>query len=170
MDRLRERKRMGSRRISTILAELRRPFLVVAGLAGLLQLLVVGGDYALPAISDSWVRREMPAWERAAIFEEGEDFAGLIAFLRTQIPEDGRLILPPSQPQRLLAHVGFMQYFLFPRDIHNCGVGEVEACILRVVGSKTYILALPDFPPRGLAERSKYYIPYSDDYGVFAPQ
>jgi hypothetical protein len=170
MDRVRERRRMGSRGSSSVLAELRRVFLVVAGLAGLFQLLVVGGDYALPAILDSWALRQLPAWERAAIFEEGEEFAGFISFLRSQVPEDGRVILAPAQTQKRLAHIGFMQYFLFPRDIHNCGAEEVDECILRVVGPRTYIMALPGFPPRDLAERSKRYVPFTDEYGVFAPK
>jgi hypothetical protein len=170
MDLVRERRRMGSRGMSTLLAELRRVFLVVAGLAGLFQLLIVGGDYALPAILDSWALRQLPAWERAAIFEEGEEFAGFISFLRSQVPEDGRVILAPAQTQKRLAHIGYMQYFLFPRDIHNCGAEEVDECILRVVGPKTYIMALPGFPPRDLAERSKRYVPFTDEYGVFAPE
>ena len=161
---------MGASLRTRILEKARFAFLVAVGLAGLAQVWIVGHDYAIPTASDSWAMRGLPAWERTALFQEDEDFAGFISFLRLQIPEDGRLILPPRRPERSLAHVGFMQYFLFPREIHTCGLNEVDDCILRVTGRKTYIISLPDFPPRDLAERSKRFVPYSGDYGVFVPK
>lgn len=153
-----------------MVARLSRWLLLAAGLAGLFQLFVVGRGYALPFLEATWSMREKPAWQRAAILQEGEDFAGFVAFLRSQVPEDARVILPPNKPQRPLAHIGFMEYFLFPRDIHNCAENEVDDCILRVAGRNTFILGLPDFPPRELAERSKRFIAYHDGYGVFAPK
>ncbi len=151
-------------------AKLSRWLLLAAGLAGLFQLVVVGRGYVVPLVEATWVMREKPAWQRAAILEEGEGFAGFVDFLRSQIPEDARVILPPNKPQRPLAHVGFMEYYLFPREIHNCGENEIDDCILRVVGRHTFILGLPDFPPRELALRSKQFIAYDDDYGVYAPK
>jgi hypothetical protein len=116
-----------------------------------------------------WELRYKPAWERSALLQAG-DVAGFVAFLREQVPEDGRLILPPNFPLRPFAHVGYMQYYLFPRDIENCGQGEIEACVRRIGGAKTYIMALPDFPPRELAQIRLQFIPYRDDMGVFAPR
>ena len=153
-----------------MVAKVRYLLLVAAGLAGLFQLYVVARGYAIPLLEVTWGMRDDPAWERAAVLEEDEDFASYIAFLRSHIPEDARLILPPSRPARPLAHIGFMQYYLFPRDIHNCGYDEIDVCILRVTGGNTFILALPDFPPRELAELSKRFVPYRDGYGVFAPK
>jgi hypothetical protein len=144
--------------------------ILVVGIAGLAQLFVVGRGYAIPFLASVWAMRDDPAWQRAAMVQEGEEFAAFIAFLRSQIPEDARVILPPIKPERSIAHVGFMQYFLYPRDIHNCGVNEVDDCILRVVGKNTFIVGLPDFPPRELALRSKHFIGFRDDYGVFAPR
>jgi hypothetical protein len=125
---------------------------------------------AVPNWEAIWPIRNLPAWQRSAILVDGEELAGYLGFLRANIPEDARVILPPLFPQRPVAHVGLMQYYLFPRDIHNCGFGEVEECTLRVVGAHTYIIGLPDFPPVELALRSKRYIPYRDGLGVFAPK
>lgn len=149
---------------------MRKLFLVIAALSALIQLILVGRDYAVPLIQTAWTARHAPAWQRAAALQEDEDFAGFIAFLRQNIPEDARVILPPNKPERPLAHIGFMQYYLFPREIHNCGVNEVDDCILRVTGRNTYILGLPDFPPRALAQQSKRFVGYHDDYGVFVPK
>jgi hypothetical protein len=153
-----------------VLGKVRYLLLLVAGLSGLFQLYVVARGYAIPLLGVTWAMREDPAWERAAVLQEGQVFAGYIAFLRSHIPKEARVILPPTRPQRPLAHIGFMQYYLFPRDIHNCGYDEVDDCILRVVGRNTFILGLPDFPPRELAELSKQFVPYQDDYGVFIPK
>ena len=118
----------------------------------------------------AWNMRDYPAWERSATMLGGRDFAGYIRFLRDETPADARIILPPQIPVRPIAHVGLMQYFLFPRDIHNCGISEVEACVLRVSGPNTYILAVQGFPPKHLAELSKYIIQYEDELGVYAPR
>ena len=149
---------------------MRRLFLVLAALSAFFQLILVARDYAVPLIQTAWTARQEPAWQRAAELQEDEDFAGFIAFLRQSIPEDARVILPPNKPERPLAHIGFMQYYLFPRDIHNCGVNEIDDCILRVTGRNTYILGLPDFPPRALAHQSQRFVGYHDDYGVFVPK
>jgi hypothetical protein len=144
--------------------------LAAAFFAGVFQLGVVARDYMGPLLGMTWEMRALPAWHRAALVQEGEAFAGLVSFLRDEIPEGARVVLPPTRPERPVAHIGFMQYFLFPRDIHNCGYNEVDDCILRVVGPNTYVIGLPDFPPRELALRSKRFIQFQDDYGVFAPR
>lgn len=124
----------------------------------------------LPTARSTWNMRQYPAWERSATILGGRDFADYIKFVRDHTPADARIILPPRVPVRPVAHVGLMQYFLFPRDIHNCGIREVEACVRRVRGSNTYILAVDGFPPRDLAELSKYLIQYEDELGVYAPR
>jgi len=140
-------------------------FLVVLMLQ--LRLTIVGRG--MPIARRLWDLRFKADWERSALLQPG-DVAGFVGFLRQQVPEDGRLILPPNIPQRPFAHVGYMQYYLFPRDIQNCGHDEVEACVRRIGGAKTYIMALPDFPPRALASEKLRFIPYRDDMGVFAPR
>jgi len=107
--------------------------------------------------------------ERAAVLMEGERFAEFVAFIRANTSEDARIILPPNFPQQPVAHIGLMQYFLYPRDIHNCGVNEVEECVMRVTGENTYILAVGGFPPPGIAELHKDLIPFDDTRGLYAP-
>jgi hypothetical protein len=144
--------------------------MLVVAATGVFQAHIVVTGYAVPTLRRLWSMRDLSSWQRAALFEQGEEFAGFVAFLRSEIPEEARVILPPLLSPRAVAHTGLMQYYLFPRDIHNCGAEEVEACILRVTGRRTYILAVPEFPPRELAEKSKRFVSYRDGFGVFVPK
>jgi hypothetical protein len=92
-----------------------------------------------------------------------------LKFLRDTLPEDARLILPPRTFNTAYEHIGMMQYFLIPRDIHNCGRNEVKACVQRATGEKTYILAVYYFPPRDLARQTRRQIHYDENRGLFAP-
>lgn len=134
------------------------------------QLYTTAQEYAIPwgrRVADSW---DLPLWERTALFLEGEEFAEYIGFLRQQVPEDARVILPPRLPLGTFSYVSYIQYYLFPRDIHNCGINEVEACVARVGGSNTFIIAVDEFPPFELALEHKIFIPFNDRLGAFAPK
>ncbi|NIM96113.1 MAG: hypothetical protein GTO18_20630 [Anaerolineales bacterium] len=117
-----------------------------------------------------WQLRDMSAVQKSAFMTWSEEFSEYVLFLQEVIPEDARVILPPNNYAPPIDNVGYMQYFLIPREIHNCGPDEIEACVLRVSGSDTYILSIGDFPPRELAEISKSYLEFSDDYGVYVPK
>ncbi len=155
-------KEKGSRMMSVVLLLLSAALIV--------NLVTIARSYAAPTLKQVWQLRDSPAWERAAYLLEGRRFGGFVSFVRETTPDDARIILPPRLPPRTTAHVDLMQYFLYPRDIHNCGIAEVEACVLRVRGSNTYILSVKGFPPRDLAEESKHLIPYQDELGVYAPR
>jgi hypothetical protein len=99
----------------------------------------------------------------------GEEFAAYIDFLHREVPTQAKVILPPRLPVQAEAHVGLMQYYLFPRQIHNCGVDEVEACVRRSTGVATYLLVVKEFPPRALAEAAHQYVPFNEERGVYAP-
>lgn len=145
------------------------PVLLLAAAIGF-QLFTIAKDYALPWGSRVIRTWNLPAWERTALYLGGEEFAAYIGFLRQQVPEDGRVILPPRLPLSNFSYVGYVQYYLFPRDIHNCGVNEVEACVERATGSNTYILAIDDFPPVELASLHKRLVSFNDHLGVFVPR
>ena len=113
---------------------------------------------------------ESPAWYRSAVLLEGREFAEFVGFIRQTVPSDARVILPPRLPLRPISHSGFMQYFLFPRDIHNCGISEVEACIRRVTGSKTYIVAVEGFPPADVQPSGKDFVEFDGTTGVYVPR
>jgi hypothetical protein len=113
---------------------------------------------------------ESSAFVRGARGLEGQEFSDYIKFLRSEIPADASVMLPPRIPVRPVAHVGLMQYFLFPREIHNCGVNEVEACIERIRDdSEFYVLGLADFPPAEQAAESRDYIPFDSTSGLYVP-
>lgn len=143
---------------------------LLLAVAAVFQLQYSLSHYSLPWLSKVWQVRQLPVWERSALFLEGEDFAGYVGFLRDNIPDNARVVLPPHLPPSPYQDLSFMQYFLAPREMLNCGVNEVNACILRVTGKTTYILGMPDFPPPELALRSKVYIPYKPGWGVYAPK
>lgn len=107
---------------------------------------------------------------RGARALEGDDFAGYIDFLRRNIPQGARVMLPPRVPVRPTAHMGLMQYYLFPRELHNCGPQEVDACIGRVNESPDfYILGLKGFPPHELIAGHREYLSYNDSLGLYLP-
>jgi hypothetical protein len=142
---------------------------LLLGLAVLFQGYVSVSSHIVPELQQ--VRRlwALPPWERTALLLEGRDFLAYLRFLHEVIPEDARIILPPRRPPSVFSNIYYAQYFLFPRDLHNCGVNEVEACVSRATGPNTYILALDNFPPRDLASEHRIYIPFDGEIGVFAP-
>jgi len=108
--------------------------------------------------------------ERSARLAFGDDFAAYLRFLRDLVPADGKVIIPPMSTDAVFGNIGLLQYYLFPRRIDNCGEHEIEACLLRVTGARTYILALPSFPPRDLAQQSKVFEGFDAERGVYIPR
>lgn len=143
------------------------PALVLIALA--MQIGVSWDSYVHPRAALAWQLRSRPAWERTARILLGDDRADFLEFVRQTVPEDGRIILPPQTFGTAFEHIGMMQYFLIPRDIHNCGRNEIEACVRRATGENTYILAPDYFPPRELGSETRRYIAFDDERGVFAP-
>lgn len=91
-------------------------------------------------------------------------------FIRDTVPEDAKVIVPPSRPIQTLSHVGFVEYFLMPREIHNCGENEIRECVLRMTGDNSYILVGGEFPPNELAEQVKKFLPFKDGMGIYIPK
>ena len=111
----------------------------------------------------------LPPWKRAAQNIAGDTFADYIEFVRQNSARDARIVLPPRIPVRPESNISLMQFFLFPRDIINCGLTEVEECVQRITGPNSYILGLGDFPPQELAARTRSYIPFDDQLGLYGP-
>ncbi len=114
--------------------------------------------------------KDLSPIQKSALTTWTAEFSEYIMFLRETIPEDARIILPPNAFSPPIDNVGYMQYLLFPREIHNCGPDEIEACVLRATGSNTYILSSKNFPPRELAERHKILIESYGGFGVYVPR
>ena len=134
------------------------------------QAVVSWTSYILPTASRAWDLRNEPAWARAGVMLVGDRITGHLGFLKQSLPEEARVVLPPHSGGGVYEHIGFIQYFLIPRDIINCGPNELEACIRRVGGSSTYILAAGNFPPRSVAEETKRFVEYDGDLGVYVPK
>lgn len=129
---------------------------------------VIQKDYP---IFQSLLMIEEQGWERSAVLARRSDFRDLVLFLKSNIPEDAPVLLPPGAWNKWYTHVGFMQYFLYPRTIHNCGVDEVPACISRMNPSNTFhIPRFYGFPPPELLDDSWEYIPQSPDFGLYIPE
>lgn len=129
----------------------------------------LGDDYVIPFGQRVWKLRGRSALDRSAIIQVGIEFSDYMDFIRNTVPEDSKVIVPPHNPMQTLSHIGFVEYFLMPREIHNCGENEVRECVLRMTGENSYIIAIEGFPPKELAEQAKKYLPFKDGLGIYIP-
>jgi len=135
------------------------------------QAIRVQQGYGAKYIRSIYKYRSVSAVDRSAIYGQGVEFAAYIDFLRSVIPENAKVILPPREPVQPLANIGYVQYFLMPRSIQNCGITEVEACILRMTGLTSYIVTAWKFPPEELALQVKKFVPFpGGEGGVYVPK
>jgi hypothetical protein len=143
---------------------------VVLTVVALIQFVILARAHVLPLASRIWDLRSESAIDRSARLAFGEDFAEFMTFLRNIVPADAKVIAPPMAFDLVYGNMGILQYYLFPRKIDNCGEHEIEACLLRVTGPNSYILALRGFPPRELAERAKVLAEFDAERGVYIPR
>jgi len=135
-----------------------------------LQGILLGVFTIRPMVARVWPIRNEPALDRSARLSYGPVFAEYVLFLRTMIPEDGTVVIPPPSVDVVLGHMGFMQYFLFPRRLTNCPEGEAwEDCRIHYGGRLTYLLSVAGFPPRDELGLDKIYIPFDERWGIYAP-
>ncbi|GAG12673.1 unnamed protein product, partial [marine sediment metagenome] len=81
---------------------------------------------------------------RGAKFNQGQRFANYVQFLHQNVPEDGRVVLPPAGVgPRALGFTPFMQFFLAPREVINCSDFD---CLRDLSREDTYILVVGEFP------------------------
>lgn len=127
-------------------------------------------DYALPTLRRVWRLQSEPAIERSALFAFGSGFAEYAEFVRQHVPEGATLAIPKESQDAEWGHLGIVQYFMFPRRIIDCPPEEAEACVLRLTGESTFILAPNDlFPPRPAAGQVRIYLPFDDRRGLYVP-
>jgi hypothetical protein len=114
--------------------------------------------------------QERTSLDRSARLTYGDDFANYIAFLQATIPAQSTVILPPFSENQVFGHVGFMQYFLFPRNLVICpSETSWDSCLSKVNSPTTYILALDGFPPAVDARYMKVLVRFGPDRGVYVP-
>ena len=148
-----------------------RSFLISVILFGLgfSQMIQLIQKTILPSVMQLWAIKDQPAILRSAIILKGQDFTDYIDFVRQTVPEDAKVLLPPHTPVQVYSNMGLMEYFLMPRELHNCGVNEVEECVLRMTGPTSYIITAWKFPPRDIAVQVKEFVPFKDEKGIYAP-
>ena len=127
-------------------------------------------DYLIRKSKAVWDLKGYSAIDRSAILTEGMEFAEYMSFLRDTVPENAKVVMPPHQPVQPLSNLGYVQYFLMPRTIINCGSNEVRECVLRMTGEHSYIVTAWKFPPKDAAESVKKFIPFRNELGVYAPK
>lgn len=136
----------------------------------LIQIINLGSATIFPTAQNIWSMRHESSISRSAIFLDGIPFAEYVEFVRSVVPEDAKLILPPREPVQVYSNQGVMQFYFMPRELHNCGIGEGEECILRLTGPTSYIITAWKFPPDGSAAQIKEFIPFKDGKGIYAPK
>lgn len=140
--------------------------------AVLLQLRSLTADFIGPRLRLGWSLRGSSAWERSARLSEGEDFLAFVTFLRTAIPETAKVVFPPHSyisKAGVFTELDFMEYFLFPRQVLNCGE-PVDECVRSLTGPGSYIVAVGGFPPAEAAQSVKEYVPFQEGKGVYVPR
>jgi len=111
--------------------------------------------------------RQLDAFSRSADAAFGSDFAKYISFLRTTIPTDATVLIPPSQGSRyFLNDLYLMQYLLFPRHVVTCR----SDCTQLISAPYTFIISQDEFPSVGSIPFSKQFIPFSESLGLYAPR
>jgi hypothetical protein len=143
---------------------------LILAIAVVFQIFLLYRSYIAEIVSKIWQNRTYSASYRSASILFDSHYAEYIEFVKSIVPEDGLLIIPKEEQVWDFGNVGLMQYFLFPRQIADCPTESLEDCILHLKGSNSYIL-VPDatFPPRGVADQVKQFIPFKGDRGLYIP-
>ena len=105
---------------------------------------------------------------RSANFAQGQRFANYIRFLHENIPEDGRVVLPPEGiGPKSISTTPYMQFFLAPRQVINCTEPD---CLENLSTENTYILAVRNFPGQALSSTGGEVHMFDDQWGVVLPK
>jgi hypothetical protein len=111
--------------------------------------------------------RNLDGFVRSANASYGGDFAAYISFLRTSIPEQATVLIPPDPAHNYpINDLFLMQYLLFPRQVETCP----PDCRARIVESGTFILTEQDFPPAEQVPTSKQLVIFAIPLGLYTPE
>jgi hypothetical protein len=143
----------------------------VLAVALLIQIAFLVSGSVGRVVERAWIVRRAPALERSAQIAFGSDFSDFISFIRETVPESAKLVVPSKGLDPVYGDIGLMQYFLRPRTIIDCPLGEgLVPCVRSLTGASTYILAVPDFPPQADAHLYRNLVAFRDDRGVYVPK
>ena len=98
----------------------------------------------------------------------GDQFGDFLQYVDGFVPPDGRVVVPPIDVDSTYGDVGLMQYLLFPREIVNCPAGaDLPGCVQSLIGQRTYILRVGDFPAPEDVPASKVYSSFAATLGLY---
>ena len=108
---------------------------------------------------------------RSARFARGNNFADYVEFLRKEIPEEGRVVLPPEEvTMRALSKTPFMQVFLSPREVINCTTVNCGSAFLEEDNTYLLVMGLGQFPAEQIDKDSPKVRMFNDTWGVHGPE
>ena len=133
------------------------------------NLLALGsGDLPL-YLKRIWRNRDRLAIDRSAALFLGGAGASYVQFLRESLPAEAKVMLAPGYPT---GHEGIMEYFLLPRDVHECNA-PYEQCARMHAGAGTYVLATRGFSLTQPETLGYQWVPFSganwEFQGYYAP-
>jgi hypothetical protein len=111
---------------------------------------------------------------RSARFYLGRAGAAYIDFLRSAVPEDSPIVIPPGAVQ--FSEQNILQFYLMPRAAVGCSCeseGEYsKACLDCIRAPNTFVPAIGEFPAPSAVAGVKVLVPFESKYpyyrGVFA--
>jgi len=107
---------------------------------------------------------------RSARFARSNNFADYILFLREQIPEDARVVIPPEKAANwALTNSPHMQFFLAPREVKNCTTLDCGKAFLKQDNTYILIIGLDTFPGEEIRGQSNHIRMHNDTWGVYGP-
>jgi hypothetical protein len=119
--------------------------------------------------------QDLSARDRAGIFSVVFDEIDVefFNFLRSTVPEDGILIIPPDSMggggRYRFQHL--IEYHLFPRRIIACAQFEYASCFKEMEGLSVFILNADGYPGGKWSDHQSSHelIPFTESLGVFVP-
>jgi hypothetical protein len=153
-----------------------RQAVVVAllALASLWQLPTIAKYTIIPWTKATWRTLDLNAMGRSARFYLGRAGAAYIDFLRSAVPEDSPIVIPPGAVQ--FSEQNILQFYLMPRAAVGCSCeseGEYsKACLDCIRAPNTFVPAIGEFPAPSAVAGVKVLVPFESKYpyyrGVFA--
>ncbi len=135
-----------------------------------IQLYLLSSSVLEPLWRDIRSAADLTPFERSARLSFGDQFYGYVQFIREEVPEHGRIVLPPLTVDPTFGNMGIMQFFLFPRSVVNCpSVEAMEECLEMFRGQDTYFLSVGEFPEADAIGDTRRLLPFDAGQGLFLP-
>jgi len=144
--------------------------------AAAIQLWVAVEQFAVPWQAQLVGLWRQPAWKRAGYVAQylGPDRTEFIGFLRSSIPQDAKVVIPPEGYGDIFGFPNLMQAYLFPRDIVDCPSDKPYRCIFDLAAAvprvPVAVIKVAPFPTEDLGVQGFTLHRYNDEWGVFVSE